>query len=902
MGRHSADSAPPLVGRDGELDRLTGAVSRLDRGLPALVEVVAEPGMGKSALLAALVSMLGERPVLRARATELERATPCGVLARAIETAGSRADGVVRQLLGTDANTVGIPRHETYRDVRALLGELAEPAGLALVLDDMHWADGDSLALLDYLLDVRPADGMLVAVAYRPRQVPVRLLGALTKPEAAPGRERVELGPLDVPDATRLVRAAGQDEPSDAILTAGGGNPLYLLALAHAPDVPTDPVPGRLRAALLSDVDAASAAAQHLARAAAVVGDPFDPDVVVEVAGLDRPAATAALDELHRRDVLRPESTTLLRFRHPLLRRMIYDAAPPAWRRTAHRTAITALRWRGASVLAEAAHLELCASRGDLDAVDVLLAAADQAGPRAPASAARWLRGALELLPDNESTSLRWLDRRIQLARHLVLAGQFTEARAELLAVAGHLPIAPDPRRTAVVVLRATVERLLGNHNDGRRQLVAELALTVPDTVAHAELTLELATVELTEGTASAHTVELATRAAAASSGAVRACAHAVAAAACHLLGDLDPAFTHADAAARELDALPDEELTHRLDACVWTAWVENTLGRFLPAVAHFDRGIGLGTHTGQAHVLCHLLAGRAIGERWLGRLPAALTDADQAVDVARVCRSDELLALTMATRARVALPGGDVAAARSDADTAVRLAGPDTGWWATMTAYIAALARTEAGEPAGPALLAAGGGAALPRVDPFGRPAWYALLARTSTDRALARSLAARADEWVDDRLPLGAGFAALARAEADRDEQAARAAVDLFGAAGAPVEAATATVVLAECLAAAGKSAAARRLHERAADTFAACGAQQAAERARRAASGGALSPRELQVATLVSRGCTNKQIAEQLFVTEKTVETHLSRIFTKLGVSSRAALAAWAVASPD
>ncbi|MDQ3789480.1 MAG: AAA family ATPase, partial [Actinomycetota bacterium] len=508
MGRQLGESAPPLVGRDRELDRLAGAVSRLDRGLPGLVEVVAEPGVGKSALLTALVAMLGDRPVLRARATELEQATPCGVLARAIETAGAgpQADELVRQLLGVDVATVGIPRHETFRAVRTYLGDLAAPAGTALVLDDMHWADGDSLALLEYLLDTRPAEAMLVAVAYRPRQAPLRLLSALTKPSVAPGLERIELAPLAPRDAARLVRASGWHGPTDAIVAAGGGNPLYLLALTHAEDIP---VPGGVRAALLSDVDSASPAARHLARSAAVVGDPFDPDVVVEVAGLDRPSAAEAIDELHRRDVVRPESGTLLRFRHPLLRRMIYDGAPPAWRRSAHRAAITALRWRGASVLAEAAHLELCAGPGDLDAVEVLVKAAELAGPRAPASAARWLRCALERVPDTEAASLRWLDHRIGLARYLVLAGQLTEARTTLPTVTGHLPIAPDPRRTEVVVLRATVERLLGNHNDARRLLAAELALTVPDTLPHAELALELATTDLTEGNVSARTVDL---------------------------------------------------------------------------------------------------------------------------------------------------------------------------------------------------------------------------------------------------------------------------------------------------------------------------------------------------------------------------------------------------------
>ncbi len=808
MSRH-------LVGRRAEIDRLAAAVTRLDRGCTTLVEIVAEPGMGKSSLLAALGDRLGDRPVLRARATEFEQAVPCGVVAKAL---AGRSDRLLGQLTGP-AN--GVPRHETYRAIRTLLGELAGRTGVALLLDDLHWADGDSLALLDYLLTTMPAAGMLVAVAYRPRPAPNRLISALS--DVVAQHERIELGPLTPADSITLVDGAGQGR-ADAIVAASGGNPLYLLALAGATDTAAD-VPGRLRAALLSDVDSASTVAKHVARAAAVVGEPFDPDLVVEVAGLDRQASAAALDELRRRDVFRPEGTEL-RFRHPLLRRMIYDDAPPGWRRSAHRSAIAALRDRGASVLALAPHLELCAGSGDTQAIEVLLEAAELAGSRAPAGAARWLRGALALVPEFDATAAPWLGHHVRLARYLVLAGQFAQARDALDDVVGHLPPAPDPRRVTVVVLRATVERLLGNHNDGRRILLTELTMSTSDTWAYAELLLELSTVELMEGTFSARTVDLADQAARIGGRhrLLRTGAAAVAAAASYLIGDLDAAIRNCDNASRLVDALSDDELAGRLDACVWIGWAENSLERYPNAVAHFDRGIELAGHTGQAHLLCHLLVGRAIGQRWLGRLPAARRDADEAADIARLCRSDELLALAVCVRAWLTA-FTDVAAARADAEAVVRLAGTDPGWWATMAGFVAATVEPDAGR-----LLTVGGGADLPRVDPLGRPAWYEELARAGGPRVA--EWAQRAAAAADGRLPVGVGLAELAAAAADpADPAPARRAIELFTAAGTPLETARATVALADCLA--GQEA--RRLLGAAEAVFERCGAMRLRDAAR-------------------------------------------------------------------
>jgi hypothetical protein len=295
----------------------------------------------------------------------------------------------------------------------------------------------------------------------------------------------------------------------------------------------------------------------------------------------------------------------------------------------------------------------------------------------------------------------------------------------------------------------------------------------------------------------------------------LRTGAAAVAAAASFLTGDLDAAIRNCDNASRLVDALSDDELAGRLDACVWTGWAENSLERYPSAVAHFDRGIELAGRTGQAHLLCHLLVGRAIGHRWLGRLAAACRDAEEAVDIARLCRSNELLALAVCVRAWFT-GFTDVAAARADAEAVVRLAGADPGWWATMAGFVAATLELDAGR-----LLTIGGGADLPRVDPLGRPAWYEELARAGGPRVA--EWAQRAAAAADVRLPVGVGLAELAAAHLG-DPGSARRALELFTAAGTPVEAARATVAMAEC---ARDMAEARRLLGKAAVRFDECGA---------------------------------------------------------------------------
>jgi DNA-binding CsgD family transcriptional regulator len=240
------------------------------------------------------------------------------------------------------------------------------------------------------------------------------------------------------------------------------------------------------------------------------------------------------------------------------------------------------------------------------------------------------------------------------------------------------------------------------------------------------------------------------------------------------------------------------------------------------------------------------------------------------------------------------------------------------------------------AGDPAGcvELLVRAGGGPELPCFDKVSRPSWYHLLAAAEAAAGRPEDAAQWADraEVVAATLGLAVrtGFAHAARCHALLAVDPASAlrwaesAGDLFDGAGIRVEAARARLLAGMALGAIGEPNRAREQFARARTVFEQCGAQLFLEQATReerrmnarmprrsprgasgpkgTAAGPAkqfdLTQREVEVATLVAQGLTNRQIAEKLFLSPKTVELHLTRVFAKLGVSSRAAVAGmWA-----
>ena len=289
-----------------------------------------------------------------------------------------------------------------------LLETLAQTQPVVLLLDDVHWADPASVELLGALLNRPPAAQVLIALAVRPRQMGKRLVAAVDRAHRAGAIARIELEALNPDEARELI---GDGADATSLYEDSGGNPFYLEQLARSanrPDTPTPSdqpsltgvdVPASVAAALAEELALLSEPARLILEGAAVAGDPFDPELAAAAAGAAEAAAIDAIDELLHLDLVRhTDVPRRFRFRHPLVRRAVYEAMPGGWRLGAHERCADALALRGSLASAIAHHVERSARQGDEAAIALLREAGDAAAPRAPASAARWFGAALRLL------------------------------------------------------------------------------------------------------------------------------------------------------------------------------------------------------------------------------------------------------------------------------------------------------------------------------------------------------------------------------------------------------------------------------------------------------------------------------------------------------------------------
>ena len=219
-------------------------------------------------------------------------------------------------------------------------------------------------------------------------------------------------------------------------------------------------------------------------RGAAVAGDPFEPDLAAAAAGADdgdgdgrRSTSCSTLGLVRRTDVPRR-----FRFRHPLVRRAVYESAPGGWLLGAHERCARVLAERGAPAAARAHHVEFAARHGDLAAVAVLTEAGTAAILRAPASAARWFSAALRLLPDDAPAEQR-VELLLARARALAAQGRLAESHADLLECIALAPAEAVGLRVQLTTTCAGVERLLGRHEEAHARLLAGLD-QLPDPAA----------------------------------------------------------------------------------------------------------------------------------------------------------------------------------------------------------------------------------------------------------------------------------------------------------------------------------------------------------------------------------------------------------------------------------
>ena len=838
------------------------------------------------------------------------------------------------------------PQSERYRShhaVRELLKRLAVPAPLVLVLDDIHWADPASVELLGALLRRPPAAAVLVAAALRPRQLPERLSATLERAHRAAELTRIELGALTLAEAQEFLGEKANTAKAIALYEESGGNPFYLEQLARSLEPPgavtpvseisltSIGVPPAVAAALSEELAELSDSGRLALNGAAVAGDPFEPELAAFSAAMSEVAAMDAVDELLQFDLIRPTDVPRrFRFRHPLVRRAVYEATLGGWRLGAHERCAEALAARGAAPTARAHHIERSAREGDLAAVAILREAGEQAARLAPASAARWFSAALRLLPQTAPREVR-VTLLLARAGALTATGQFDSSHAALLEGLALVPAGSITLRTTLTTACARAEHRLGQYEQAHGRLVSELGrLPDPVSAGAVDLLIELALNEFYRS--KYHSMyDWAQRAVSAAralaDAPLAAAALAMPALACAMTGAGGPALSCRAGAASLVDSLCDSELSRRLDAAAWLAAAELYLDRCAEADAHASRALALARATGQGELF--LILYQILGRAWYmrGKLNQATELLDGAIEAARLLDQTQALAGNLFNRSVVAVATGDLDTALATAQESADLARDlDEGFVSAWAAVRLAGVLLETGQPGSAAelLLSRAGGEQQALIPGSWRAyclelltrCWLALdhLAEAERAAACAQAIAAAV------RLPLAAAWAdrAAAAVALHADDPACAAERGLASAAaadqvGAPIEAALSRIAAGRALGRAGQAERAVAELQRAAAQLDACGARHYRDEAERqlrklghrihrrtrpgkpgAAGLESLTERELQVARLVVDRKTNPQIAAELVLSQKTVETHLRNIFHKIDVSSRVGLA--------
>ena len=433
---------PVVIGREAETDALRSALAAAGDGAGRLMFLAGEAGIGKSRLAAELAAEARARGVrvLTGRAVPASAASPyrplTEALLQALRARPFPADdglapwrpalrGILPAIAGTRGDGPGDHSPEMRGEaVLQLLRRLAGPGGLLLVLEDLHWADPDTLAVLEYLSDNLSAEPVLGLVTCRdePATPAAGLMARLHGRRAA---ARIALGRLSAGEVAAMVRACLPGAAEDVIARVqrlADGIPFLVEESLAAPGVPSSFAEGvRARLAGLSEAE------RLVLDTAALFGRQFDWRLLPRATGLDADVVADALERGVESQLLTVDDGAF-RFRHMLTREAVTAELLPPRRVALAARALAAL---------EVAHPELPGTSGDL-AADLAIQADDPEragtlltesgrsalGRGALATAAGTLRRAAGLLtvPDRRAEA------EALLVEALALAGQVDEA------------------------------------------------------------------------------------------------------------------------------------------------------------------------------------------------------------------------------------------------------------------------------------------------------------------------------------------------------------------------------------------------------------------------------------------------------------------------------------------
>jgi DNA-binding CsgD family transcriptional regulator len=927
-GRDAGAGEHPLIERETALARLDAALMSACAGRGTVACIEGPPGVGKSRLLAAFGTETAALDV-NARGLETERDLPFAVVRQLYEAVLGRLGAPERRaaLAGPAQSAAwvlgGAPPPAAVLDQPAavlhgiywLTVHLAATRSLVLRVDDLQWADPASLRALAYLAARVSAHPVLLACAMRPTgpDDPPELLAPLATPDAV----IVRLAPLGPAGSARLVRAVLGTGASARFCAAchrsTAGNPQLLHELLAdvraAGDRPDDDtadriatiVPEAVARLVVRRLARLSPAARALARALAILGR-AEMRHAAALAGIGEDAARDAVRQLAARSIV--GDGLPLEFAHPILREAVRAELPAGARDVEERRAARLLAAEPAQRERAAAHLLACEPRGEPWAVAVLREAGAAALARgAPDAAAHAFERALAERPADRDPDLlaqlgaayvgsgdpaatAVLEEAIarsgdaasraglvnQLAQAEFVAGRTDTALQRLAGALADSDLGPDAARMLEVgyLLLARQDpafvedarRRLAGHDERRAEgdpaFAAHLALDAYYAGDPAPAVTRLAVLGMRDPLApqagpTAAPFMMSTFALAGADG-------------------FDEAETAIDAVlarAREIGSQVLEGLA--VHARLWVRWRRGAL-----AGAEADaRTVLAGAHRGLEYA--------SLPARWA--LSEILLDRDRPQEarellmphVDRVLREHggtQSALWILAGSARLRLVAGDHRGALRDAlavgdmSAPLQIRNPAHTAWRSMAARAAAAL----GEHGRAVELAT---EELELARAFGAPRTVGI---ALVGRGLAEARPEAALPWLEEATATLAGSPAVV--------ERARALLALGAVLRRAQRRREARTSLREALELAVRSDA-EALAERARSELAASGARLRRERLTGVE---ALTPREHEIAALAAAGHTNREIADRLYLTRGTVESHLRSVFRKLGVGSR------------
>lgn len=917
-----------LVGREKELARLRDSVEQVMSGTGQAVLVEGEPGIGKSSVVKA-VAELGVRrgcQVYWASSDELGRDLPLRPLIDALrvpELAGEHRLATIGRLLRGEHTSGVAPTVAASEQMLTLITELCGHAPTILVVDDLQWSDTATISVWKWLARTTNRTSLLLIGITRP--VPHRdELTAIRRAVGADGT--VRLDGLSNAAATELVAHLSEGQPGADLLrlaAGAGGNPLYLTelvaALARANrlafadsgvvEVSGGPVPDSLLGVIADRLDFVPPNARVTLRASALLGGEFpvsDLAIVLNerVADLVEPIEIACASGIL-------ESTgDKLTFRHPLIRTALYDDIPEVLRAAWHRDAATAMAAAGVPV--ERVGLQLFLSvrtpgAGPMDEslLDWLVTAAPTFVAQVPEIAVDLLGEACRHAPVRTA---RGAVLRARLAEALFRAGDGNEAErvaSQVLLVVRDSGLAVDLYWTV-----AQCRALAGRTEESLAELNAALASPDMTERQRARLLVSVARAHRALGEVSVAGM-VANRAltAAETAGDRWAVGWSL-----HMLivvammgGDAGaalPLFERALGVVGDDPALIDLSLLLQINKAVALGDLDRYDEALAAARLVRDRA-------DESGILVRLAqAQSALGELLfeVGRWDDAQTEVETLADD---FKDPGVRCCDRGVSAVIAFRRGDRKTAREHlavaADSAELIGSRVV---ASLTLARGLDHEVDGRSGAALAVLTAAVGGEAEELDEMEELLPEAArLAAAVGDDGTARAVAARAVAFAArSEVPHRLGAAAYCVGMRDRDAGRLLAAADHYRAAGRPLLRAAALEAAALLLVHDGDRDAARAAFVDADDLYGGLGAEWdlgrlraelrrhgfrrgARARQRRARTGWeSLTAAEARVAGLVADGLSNRQIAQRLFLSTRTVETHVSRVLGKLAVRSR------------